>query len=168
MLEITESTPRRLVLVQTRPTLTFLAVVFTGFSGCSLILILVQSVQIALADPQVLGEISWVISVGTFWLIGVGLVIFGVIGCWQIAQGVRLTFDKDAESVVLQRARRQNHHSIYGVLRLEAERNELARAYGLFLVLRSGERIAITAVPEGDRDQLEHLLQTVRHFLQSA
>lgn len=168
MLKIAESTPQRLVLRQTQPILTALALLFIGFSACSLVLVLVQSVQRAHAEPRVLGEISWVVSVGTFWLIGVGLVGFGLIVLWQIGQGVTLIFDKQAESVMIQRARRAQQHSIYGVMRLETERNEQARAYGVFLVLRSGERIAITAVPESDRDHLEKLLHTVRQFLQAA
>jgi hypothetical protein len=99
------------------------------------------------------------------------MVITGALLGASASRGVRCILDKHAETVTIEKTRwlrsRTTTHSIYGVARAEAERNEDVRVFGIFLVLRSGERLALATLPLYDEDAAQHIVRTIRQFLQS-
>jgi hypothetical protein len=48
---------------------------------------------------------------------------------------------------------------------LDVEKNERAGLYGVYLLLRSGERIPLGALPESEAEIVDQIVRTARTFL---
>ncbi|HEX2622201.1 MAG TPA: hypothetical protein VHL11_18715 [Phototrophicaceae bacterium] len=169
MLRIIEHTPTRLVLQDNRGGLRVLAVIFTSLSMFSLISLLLQSYQRLnrQQDDNLLN--LRIAALLMFVTVSVGLVGFGVFAVFNLSRGVIFILDRTQETAILisaHRLRRVSHqYSIYAISHLQVETSPELRAYGLFLVLRSGEKIPLATFPEHEQDYLEQLIRTIHAFL---
>jgi L-cystine uptake protein TcyP (sodium:dicarboxylate symporter family) len=173
MLKITEHTSTRLVLKDQRIVGALLAGLFTLFSLIALLLLVIQGIEIfswRLENDGRLNAIQ-VMTFGMFVVFGMVFVILGLLTTLGFGLGVTFTLDKTDEVMQLRRMRlfRLHHetHSIYGISHLDVETNTDLQAYGLFLVLRSGERIPLAAISMLDQEHMERLVKQVRAFLRS-
>ena len=173
MLKIAEHTPHRLVLKDQRALGAALAGLFTLFSLIALFLLVIQGVEIFSWRLENEGRLNvlQVLTFGLFVLFGAAFVVIGILTTLGFAQGVTFTLDKREEVMHLRRMRffrlQQETRSIYGISHVEVETNTDLRAYGLFLVLRSGERLPLAAMSMLDQEHMEHLVKQVRTFLRS-
>lgn len=169
MLQIIEHTPTRLVLRDRRPSVALVAALFTGISTVTLIVLGAQGIQRLFidgtADLTVLRALTLVIFMGG----GAALVLMGIAATLSFNQGITCVFDREAESLTISRVdifrTVQHSYPIYGVARIDVETNDEVRAYGLFIVLHSGERVPLAAIPMIDREHMEHIVAELRAFL---
>jgi hypothetical protein len=93
----------------------------------------------------------------------------GVFATLNFGRGVTCVFDKSTGEMTLAKMkvfrRQQTTHSIYGISHFDVETNTDVRAYGVFMILRSGESIPIASFSFLDREPMEALLSRVRGFL---
>lgn len=168
MLKITEHNADRLVLQDRDYTAGCFAGGFTLLSVFSSTLVITQGVDYLIIRAETLDPMR-LIGLGMFFLVGAGLIMLGVLAFMNFARGTVCTLDKSAEIVTIRTAmmfgRRAITHSIYGISHLDVTTSDDLRAYGLFLVLRSGERIALAGVPAIDRDRMQAVIDEVRAFL---
>lgn len=170
MLKIVEHTPNRLVLQDRHTGAVAFAGCFTLVSALSLVMLGVQGVDsLILHDDQRDLLAIRLIGFGVFLLIGAGFLMMAVGALLHFWHGITCVFDKDAEVMTLHNMKlfRRDVQSwpIYGVSHLDAEFNADIRVYGLFVVLRSGERIPIATVPMIDEAHAQELKRQVRGFL---
>jgi hypothetical protein len=150
MLRIIEHTPTRLVLRDDRRIQRAAAFLFTALSALSVTLLLLQAYQ--RTSP----------ALAMFVLIEVGFVTLGL---FMLTHRVTVILDKGVETVTIHRRSTTIRQSIYGVSGLSVETNDEASLYGVYLVLRSGERIPLASLPQHDREHVEAMVRTVRAFL---
>ncbi|MBC8100192.1 MAG: hypothetical protein H7Y11_12170, partial [Armatimonadetes bacterium] len=104
-----------------------------------------------------------------FLALGVGFTLVGGVALLGAGYGVRITFDKLSETVTLEKMlllrSQTRQHAIYGVSHVHIETNPEIKLYGLFLQLRSGERIPIGTLPEEDVETVDAIRRTVSSFL---
>lgn len=167
MLQVTQHTADRLTLHDRRVAVRVLAVALLVNSLASLALIYVQaSDRIAYEGALALERIPALL---VFVLAGAGFVAFSLFLLLNVSRGVRVTFDRHAETVTIESARALRRHaethSIYAVSHVRTERNDEIRAYALILVLRSGAQIPLATLPQHEQNHLESLVATVRGFL---
>jgi membrane protein YdbS with pleckstrin-like domain len=169
VLKVVEATPSRLVLKDQRQGNAVLTGVFTVFSLFSLTVIFTQGIETILAPTESesyiargLSYLSFLVAVGAFAAVGMMATLHSL-------RGTTCIFDKADGTLTIERMRlfrlERQHRPIYGVSHLDVEQNDLARAYGLFIVLRSGERIPLAAVPIMDGERIEALRRQIRSFL---
>ena len=166
-MKIIEQTPQRLVLQQKRGGMAVVMAIFTLLSVFALLNLLLQGIA-SFSTLQPFERLSWVT-----WTLLIGVVVgIGGILWTSTARGTTCTFDKAAESVLISVPRlwrlRHTEHPIYAVSRIEAEHNAESKVYGLFLVLRSGERIALATMLAFEQDAVEGVVYRVRDFLRAA
>ena len=171
MLQITEQTPTRMVLEDKRHTASIIAGFFTIVSAGSVLLLGYQAVQsLILGAPKDL--MGWrYFGTAFFLLILIGVMALGALATLHFLRGTTWTLDKDAEVITWTGTNFirpvENRYPIYGVSRLDVETSPEMRAYGLFLVLRTGERIPIAAFAMMDSEHMERVVGEVRTFLRS-
>lgn len=166
-MHIVEETSVRLRLVRRRLGFAVVMVVFTLLSVLMLVNLLIQTIQ----RLDVFNTAQWVaFVVWTFFAL-----LMTLFGLWTLNSAVRgtsLTLDRAAETVTLQRARRfgreERTWAIYSIAGLEVQHNADMRLYALFLVLRSGERLALVSGSSYEAAQLRALTDLVRRFLHAA
>lgn len=166
MLKIIEQSASRLVLRERRLGMTLFAAIFTLISFAWLVVIVLQGIQQlqfrTLEAPRIVGLIA-------FLVLGVVLVTGGVYACISLMQGTTLTLDKSSATATLETTRRLKRitwtQSIYAISHLSVDTNDELQVFGVYLVLRSGERWVLGALPKHDQTHLEQIMQTVRAFL---
>lgn len=170
MLQITEESPVRLVLQDRRPRAAAAALLVAGVSALMVVSLSIQGIQrfsgVAVDYPLVRG-----LGLVIFLLLGAGLALIGGLAALSFAYGTSCIFDRERESFVLRRMNvfrpQEIRHSLYGVARIDVEINDEVRAYGLFVVLRSGERIPLTAISMLDEAHMQHVVAQMRAFLRA-
>jgi hypothetical protein len=171
MLKITQHTPDKMILEDKRRNAGIAAALFTVVSAGMVLLTAVQAYEAFIVHGGKDLMFWRYVGVGSFLLIGIGLTGLGLMATLHFLYGVTWTLDKDTETVTIEGTamlrRTQQSYPIYGVSRLDIERNAEARAYGVFLVLRSGERVPITAYAAIDHEYIEPVITQVRAFLRS-
>lgn len=163
-MHIVEHTALRLVLQQRRAGMALVMSLFSLMSAFTLLNVLVEGSQ----RWRLFGGwqwISWLI-----WLMFLALLLtVGVLVAFSMWHGVTCTFDREGETVTIRRARflraTQQILPIYSVSHLALEQNPEVRVFGIFLVLRSGERIALATTPLHDEEMLRSHTRTVKDFL---
>jgi hypothetical protein len=166
-MRIVEQSSTRLVVCQRRMGMALLMGLFTLLSLLMLLNVLTQGLPRLLSAMNSYQILGWFI-----WLaLAAGLVSIGTLMGVSAGQGRCCIFDKQSETVTLKRINWLRWqiitHSIYGVARAEVERNQDVRAFGIFLVLRSGERLALATLPLHDEDSAYSMVRTIRQFLHS-
>jgi membrane glycosyltransferase len=171
MLKIVEQTPTRLVLRDQRYMLRILALLFTVMSAFSATMLIILGYQRFTTDPNVNFLENRVAALLMFIIMTIAFTTVGLFTLFNVSHGVTVTLDKGSETVTIQRAKALSpitvSYAIYAVSRLEVEKNDEVDLYGIFLVLRSGERIALAALPQHEEERVEAMIQAVRTFLRS-
>ena len=163
-MKITEQTTTRLVIQHQRRTMAWVLALFTLLSFIFLLMTLYNGIRAIenFRGWQWFGWVTWVI----FALV---LVVIGVRMLTKTGTGITLIFDRNTEQLTLQHRRfintHEQHYSIYAVSQIDVEGNDEFRVYGVFLVLRSGERIALATVPVYDEADVRQISKQVRAFL---
>lgn len=167
-MQMIEHTPTRLVLRKRAPLLAVMIALFSVSSFAGLLVIPAQGIVnvIARGTPDMLTR---VLSLVGLLALGLLFVSIGTLAAISAGRGIRCVFDKEAESVTVRKIgvlRMQTTiHPIYGVSHLELTPNRENNMIGVFLVLRSGQRIALCAEAASERERLEMLTRHVRQFL---
>ncbi len=168
MLQIVEQTPVRLVLQDRRPRAAIAAgavAVLSGLMVISLSLLGVQRLIGTNVDYPLVRGFGLIV----FLLFALALALIGGMATLSFAHGISCVFDRENEAFVIRRINlfrpQEIRHSIYGIERLDIERNDEVRAFGLFIVLKSGERVPMAAISMLDEDHMQHLAQQIRAFL---
>jgi hypothetical protein len=164
-MDIFEQSSQRLILGQRR---VLMALVMTVYALLSLIFLLngllLQGVpRLYLLNPfELLAWFFWV-------LLAFGSTAIGVYIALSLWRGVTVTFDRADGTFCVRRSQgwrpAETHGSLYAIKRLALEENETARVIGLFLELRSGERLPLATIPSYATDSAQDLARTVREFL---
>lgn len=171
MLRIIVETPTVLVIKNQRNGGALLTAVFTVFSLLALEILVSQGVQVVIQPASGGAPIARVLSYAIFVLALSGCVGVGALTTLYLIVGTTCTFDKMAETLAIERMnllrREREERPIYGFSHLDVETNAESRVYGVFVVLRSGERIPLAVVSYFDQAALEALLLRVRLFLRA-
>ncbi len=169
MLEIIEKTPRRIILRDQRPTAGLIAVVFTFLSLAGLIMLVFQMVTLFSDRILRFDGAAWMSGMIVFIALGVGFVALGVMASLHFWIGVACVLDKDSEAFILQRVdffrTKTEEHSIYGISRVDVDENAEVHAFGVFIVLRSGQRIPVASYHQQDEDVMRATVGHLREFL---
>lgn len=163
-MKLLEHTSTRLVIQHNRPAMALVMGVFALMSALMEVNLIVQGV-VRLPALNLMQGIAWGVWVALALLfVVVGALAF--VGAWG---GMVLEFDRTSEAVSLQRPRLLQQTpqcwSIYSISHIHIERNDAVKAFGLFLVLRSGERVPLATVPIYDEATARQIAQDVRQFL---
>ncbi len=163
-MHIVEQNDTRLVLRQRRLGMGLVMGLFTALMGFTLLNVFVQGFQ-RLSGLNSWQAISWVI-----WLGFIGfLLVVGILSAASMLQGVTCTLDRERETAAVRRARflrsARQTFPIYSVSHLAVEQNPEVRVFGVFLVLRSGERIALATVPPHEQEPMDRTARAVKRFL---
>lgn len=169
MLQIIHETPDVLILKDQRINAGLLSLMFTTFSLIALMLILSQGIDLILHPSSAGSQIARVLTYAVFVLILALCVGLGALTTLYLLVGTTCTFDKLAGTLTVERMnllrRERDERPIYGFSHLDVEANANERLYGVFVVLRSGERIPLAVVSVFDQDLLDALMRRVRQFL---
>lgn len=167
MLQIVQQTPQRLVLQDRQPAAQVASWVFLIVSIGALALFAMQALE-SLSRAESLEPIR-LLGVSVFLLLGLGFVAIGLLAVANFTGGVTCILDRQAGTVTIQRVdffrRSEFSHAIYSVSHLDVETNADVQAYGLFIVLRSGERLPLAAFPLVEQAHVEQLRRQMRDFL---
>lgn len=167
-MQIVEQTATRLVLHKRTLALALSIFAFTVISLGSVLCLAAQGVGMMLnsAAPDVSTRLF---SLGMFLLFGAALSGLGIAISANAGRGTTCIFDKDSETFTLRKMRllrpQTITHSIYGVSHIEIVRNDDIGVLGVFLVLRSGQRLVLGTEPSSEGERVDTLARHVRHFL---
>lgn len=169
MLEVIEQTPQRLVLRDQRPTAGLISLLFTALSVGAVGLLIGQGISVLDARLGDSDAPYWLLGMGVFITLGIGFVLLGIGAVLHFLVGTTCVFDREAEQVIVERVAlfrtQAEHHSIYGVSHVHVEANEEVHAYGVFLVLRSQQRVPVASFHKQDEDAMRALVREIRAFL---
>lgn len=166
-MKIIEDTSQRLVIRFQRG---LMAVAIAGFTILSVLVVInlvIQGTSMLLLRYE-----GWrVLTLFVWTLVGLVMIALGVVSWSNVGRGITCTFDKVKETVTI----RQPHwfrmeevtHSIYSVSHVDLLENSETRSFGIFMVLRSGERIALATVPIFEEAEVRGLVNHVRSFLRA-
>lgn len=157
---ITEQTENRLIVEHHRFGTLGIVLLFTVMSIGMFIFLLMQGL------PRVAGFTLWQWIGWGVWL-GVALLLIGagVALSTRTRFGTQYVFDRHAGTLEINSLRQQTKHSIYSIASAEVQFNPDVRVYGIFLVLRSGERLALGTLPPYDEQTAYTLAHQVTRFL---
>jgi hypothetical protein len=167
MLRIVQHTPERLVLQDRQPAAQVAAWMFLIVSVGAVASFGLQALEAMGRTDSV--EPARLFGVALFALLGLGFVALGLLAVANFAGGVTCTLDRAAGTITIERVdflrRSAFSHAIYSVSHLDVQTNADVQAYGLFVVLRSGERVPLAAIPIIEQAHVEQLRRQVREFL---
>lgn len=165
-MQIVEQSSQKLVLQQRRGWMAVALILFVLLLGFTLANLLLQGIA-RLGEFNRWELLSWLVWIA----LGSTLAGLGILGLNNALRGTRCCFDRETATVTIERPRglrlAVQHLSIYAVSRLEIEQNEEMRLLAVFLVLRSGERLALASAPHFDAEELRGIQVAVRDFLHS-
>ncbi|MFW5748724.1 MAG: hypothetical protein ACOCYT_03840 [Chloroflexota bacterium] len=160
----------RLVLRDQRPTAGVVAVIFIFMSISAVLLLFFQAVSIFADRIGRFDGFLWLLGTVVFIGLGVGFVLLGVMAALHFLVGTTCVLDREAEEISVERVEwfraREERHSIYGISRIEVEANPEVHAFGVFIVLRSNQRIPVASFHDQDEDAMRALVERMRAFLQ--
>jgi len=163
-MHISEQTDTHLMLRQRRLGMGLVMAVFSALCGLTLINVLLQGIQ-RFAFFTGWEFFTWIIWLGFLAL----LLAIGILSASTMLHGVSLELDREHEIATIRRVRflrmQQQTYPIYSVSHLATEENPEVRVIGLFLMMRSGERIALATVPAYDQEAMQRIVRTVKSFL---
>lgn len=164
MMKVLEQTPTRLVLRSHRPVMAATIVLFIALSGLAVLNLLLQSSRrLSVLDPfQVLALVLWL-------SLGLAMLVFAWLAWQSLGRGRVVIFDLEQQQMTLispQGWRRQMRHiPLPALKRVEVEHNPEVRVYAAFLVLQSGERIALTSFSPFDEEKARALAKQIGQFV---
>lgn len=161
---ILEQTAQRLVIRYRRDGMAWVLALFTVLSTFMVFNVLAGGVM-QWPNLNPFERIAWLV-----WTTVSVLCVGGGAWLWNTArQGVTCALDHTSETCVIRKAYRlgttEDQHAIYAVSHLATERNDEINMLGIFVVLRSGERIPLAIVPPHDEPEARQIMQTARNFL---
>ncbi len=166
MLVVAEQSPIRLIIHEDRRWWRAVAAVFAVLSLLVLLATAAQGWHRYLA-PEGL-SVGQMVTLALF--MGVEMALVAVAISAALYQGMRVVFDRSREDVCVVRMQGlrmvERRLSLYGVSHVRVEKSPEHRAVALFLVLRSGEALALAALPAHEEEQAQSLARTIRVFLQ--
>ncbi len=162
---IEEQSAQRLVITHRRRGMAAVLVAFTLLSVFFVVSLMVHAVP-RFPVMNSFQRLSWFLWVG----LGIGFIYLGVMAWRNAAQGVICTFDRSTEEACLRWPglwrSDERTLSLYAIARVRVEYNDDARVYGVFLMLRSSERIPIATVAPHLVDDARQTASTIQAFLQ--
>lgn len=165
-MQIIEDSADHLIIVQRRGGMAFAAGVCSLLSAFFVVTTLLQGMQ-RLHNLNTFQLIAWVM-----WLLAAsGLCVVTLFACANMLRGMRVEFDRPAETVSivtgsLLRRHRQTH-SLYAVSHVDVVHNADVKVYGLFLILRPNQRIALGSLPPFAAEEARTIALRVRQFIRS-
>lgn len=166
-MDVITANPHQLVIRHRRLEMALVLAIFTLLSGLMVINLLLGGIQ-QWHTLNPLERIAWAV-----WFVVALVCTGGGTLLWNSARhGITCTFNRTDESCIIRRARRlrveETHHAIYSVSHIATEHNTEMQMLGLFIVLRSGERIPLATVPEQEADYARDVVARARAFLRGA
>ncbi len=171
MLRVIEETPNRLVMKDKSPTAGLVAAVFTVLSVGSVLILAQQGIDILIIrnDRDLL--LVRLFGFAVFLAVGVGFVLLGIAACCRFLKGVTFILDKTEETMYLQTvnffAAQIVTQSIYAVSHIHIETDPRMRVYGLYVVLRSGQKLPLAAISTLDEADMQTAVNAIRAFLRA-
>lgn len=166
-MQIVEQSSQELVLQQRRGWMAGALILFVLLIVFTLANLVVQGIA-RLGEFNRWELLSWLVWIG----LSSTLAGLGILGVNNALRGMRCRFDRATATVTIERPRglrlAVQQLSIYAVSRLEIEENQEMRLLAVYLVLRSGERLALASAPHFDADELRGIQMAVRDFLRSS
>ena len=168
MLRIIHSSPTHLILKDSRHWGTFFASLFTLISMMAL-LIFTSQIASTLHIRYERDGLLWMMVMVIFWgLIG-GLVILGALATRHLSYGIHCEFDRHHETLVIRRIGIfrpvEIRHSIYAVAHVDTQHNPEIGMYGLFLVMKNGDRTPLASFYMVDEAEMKAVINEIRTFL---
>ena len=168
MLKVTETSPTRLILKDQRQWATLFALIFTLISIGALLIFVSQIASIIQSRYERDGML-WVMVMLIFFLLIGSLVVIGAIATRHLSYGVHCDFDRSAEMLTIKRIGIlrpiQTHYSIYAISHLETLQNREIGMYGVFLVLKNGDKIPLASYYRVDEAEMKSVINEIRTFL---
>ncbi len=170
MLKVSSSSPTRLILKDQRRWATLFALMFTLISTGALLIFISQITSILQSRYERDGML-WVMVTLIFFLLIGSLVILGAIATRHLSYGVHCDFDRTAERVVIRRIGIfrpiQTQYSIYAISHLETVQNHEIDMYGVFLVLKNGDKIPLASFYTVDEAEMKSVINEIRTFFRA-
>lgn len=168
MLKIAESSPTRLILTDKRHVASILALMFTLISAGAWVIFVAQIATIMHSRYERDGML-WVMVMLIFFLLISSLVILGAIATRHLSYGIRCEFDRTTQTLTIHHIGIfrpvRTEYSIYAISHLETPHNQEIDMYGVFLVLKHGEKIALAAYYAVDEMEMQRVTNEIRTFL---
>lgn len=167
MLQTIENTAQRLVLRDRRRGAMLSAIGFLLISLLAITSTVAQGAHRFQIDGGM--EAARVIALLVFFGAELVFVTLAVLALLTSIRGIRLTFDRSAESVTLERGgvfrAYRRTFSIYAVSHVRVEQSPDSQALALMLVLRSGEQHFVAAMPFYAKEETLGIVHAVRGIL---
>lgn len=168
MLKIAESSPTRLILKDQRRWATLFALIFTLISIGALLIFISQIATIIESRYERDGML-WVMVTLIFFLLISSLVVIGAIASRHLSYGIHCDFDRTAEILTLRHIGIfrpiETQYSIYAISHLETIQNHEIGMYGVFLVLKNGDKIPLASYYAVDEAEMKSVINEIRTFL---
>lgn len=168
MLKISSSSPTRLILKDQRRIATLFALLFTLISTGALLIFISQIASIIESRYERDGML-WVMVTLIFFLLIGSLVVIGAIATRHLIYGVHCDFDRTAETLTIRRIGIlrpiETQYSIYALSHLETVQNHEIGMYGVFLVLKNGDKIPLASYYTVDEADMKSVINEIRTFL---
>lgn len=163
-MRIIEESAERLIIVQRRGGMAFAAGMCSILSAFFVVTTLIQGMQRlhSLNTFQLIAWVMWLLAAG-------GLCVLALLACANMVRGLRVEFDRPAETVRIMTGsllrRHQQTHSLYAVSHIDVVHNADVKVYGLFLILRPNQRIALGSLPPFAAEEARTIALRVRQFV---
>jgi hypothetical protein len=171
MLQVIEQTPDHLILRDQRPSAGIVAVIFTVLSFSATALLAAQFIAIYTDRITRFDGLLWLVGMSVFLALCTGFTVLGVLASRHFLIGPACLIDRDSESIVIERIglmrRHQETYSLYGVSHIDIQHNDEVHAFGVFLVLKSHQRVPVASFHDQDEDAMRALVADIRAFLRA-
>ncbi|MDX2077185.1 MAG: hypothetical protein SFZ02_12190 [bacterium] len=168
MLKIVESSPTRLVLKDQRGWATLFAWLFTLISAGAWLFFVAQIIPI-IESSYARDGMLWVMVVVIFFSLISALVVLGVLVTRHFGYGIHCHFDRTAETITLEHIGIfhpvKKEYSIYAIGHVDTEHNTEIGVYGVFLVMKNGERLPLASFYEVDEAEMKTVINEIRTFI---
>lgn len=169
MLQFVEQTPRRVVLRDQRPTAGLVALVFTFLSLSAVLMLLAQLIAMFGERVGQFDGLLWLLGMVMFTALGLGFVALGAMASAHFLIGSACMLDKDSGRFIIQRVdffrRKFELHKIDGIRRIDVQENREVHAFGVFVVLKNGQRVPIASYHQQDEEAMRAMVAHLRDFL---
>jgi len=111
----------------------------------------------------------WMLVMVVFLGLISGLVVLGALATRHLSYGVHCEFDRYHETLIIRRIGIfqpvEIRHSIYAVARVDTQHNAEIGMYGLFLVMKNGDRTPLASFYMVDEAEMKAVINEIRTFL---
>lgn len=170
MLRITEQSPERLTLQARSPGIGAALALFVLFSLVLMVIMPAHNMLLIALNGGMNPPLQ-VLSLVMVLVIGMLFVYLGLPVALGLLRGTTCIFDRPNAIVYLTRLHRlrlvTHTYPLYGVSHTIVETNPETHSYALYLMLRSGEPVLVTAASSYDQESIEEVRQCVRAFLRA-